>query len=70
MSKLNHLKGFNQSDLSKEIEVFSDAKEAMIGQVLDTFDNKLTGKDLILLRVSLERTWDNGFRYGFSSNFL
>ena len=59
---------FLTQDLSKEIDFFSDQKDAMIDTVLMLFEDKLNENDLQSLKKSLERTWDNGFRYGFSKN--
>jgi hypothetical protein len=59
---------FSNQDLSKEIDFFSDEREVMIDTVLMLFEEKLNEKDLQSLKKSLERTWDNGFRYGFSKN--
>ena len=72
-----HIQSFNESDVresfltqdfSKEIGFFSDAKDAMIDTALMLFEDKLNEKDLQSLKKSLGRTWDNGFRYGFSKN--
>ena len=59
---------FLNQDLSKEMDFFSDEREAMIDTVLILFEEKLNEKDLQSLKKSLERTWNNGFRYGFSKN--
>jgi hypothetical protein len=59
---------FLTQDLSKEINFFSDARNAMIDTALMLFEDKLNEKDLQSLKKSLGRTWNNGFRYGFSKN--
>ena len=62
-----NLSGVNHSllnrDISKEIDFFSIQKDAMVDQVMMIFEDKLNGDDLLLLKKSLERTWDNGFRW-------
>ena len=40
----------------------------MIDTALMLFEDKLNEKDLQSLKKSLGRTWNNGFRYGFSKN--
>ena len=59
---------FSNQDLSKEIDFFTDERNAMIDTALMLFEDKLNENDLQSLKKSLERTWDNGFRYGFSKN--
>jgi len=61
----SHFDGFE--DLSKEIYFFSDQKNAMIDTVLMLFEDKLNENDLQSLKKSLGRSWDSGFRYGFSN---
>ncbi len=59
---------FLNQDFSEEIGFFSYERNAMIDTALMLFEDKLNEKDLQSLKKSLERTWDNGFRYGFSKN--
>jgi hypothetical protein len=59
---------FSNQDLSKEIDFFTDERNAMIDTSLMLFEDKLNENDLQSLKKSLGRIWDNGFRYGFSKN--
>lgn len=59
-------KFFDDILFNYEIEFYSDKKEAMVDTVLMMFEDKLNDKDITSLKNSLERTWDNGFRYGIS----
>jgi hypothetical protein len=56
-------------DISNEIDFFSKQKEAMIDTTMMMFEDKLSSEDLIKLKKSFERVWENGLRYGLSKNF-
>jgi hypothetical protein len=55
-------------DISNEIDFFSKQKEAMIDTTMMLFEDKLSSEDLIKLKKSFERVWENGLRYGLSKN--
>jgi hypothetical protein len=83
MKDLKHIKRFNESeenlnisdvshsfdkDISNEIDFFSKQKEAMVDTTMMMFEDKLSSEDLIKLKKSFERVWENGLRYGLSKN--
>jgi hypothetical protein len=55
-------------DISNEIDFFSKQKEAMVDTTMMMFEDKLSSEDLIKLKKSFERVWENGLRYGLSKN--
>jgi hypothetical protein len=63
---MKKIKDTVEQDLSKEIDFFSTERFVMVDTALMIFEDKLNEKDLLLLKKTLNRTWDNGFRYGFS----
>jgi hypothetical protein len=86
MNNLKHIRRFNESeenlnisdvsesfltkDISKELDFFIEEKNAMIDQVMDSFNftHHLNEIDIERIKKSLSRTWDNGFRFGLHKN--
>lgn len=50
--------------ISKELEDSGLTKEILLFFHSRTANSQ---KNIVKVRAALERTWDNGFRYGFSS---
>jgi len=61
---------FLTKDISREIDFFIEEKNAMIEQVMDSFNftHHLNDIDIERIKKSLSRTWDNGFRFGLHKN--
>ena len=66
ISDVSH--SFLFKDLSKEEDFFSEQRFAMIDTAMMLFEDKLSDDDLIKLKKSFERVWNNGLRFGLYKN--